>query len=173
MTLACMHVIEACRLQFCDRFDLFASMARGIPGLHGTAAFHIESRKIDGTRRGHHPALGRATDPRCDIVTQLRQWASVRGLTVDASCTKRSYIASRCLFCPQFFSRFDNGPGQLPVATHTELSVKMAGAAVKRYVTQVGVPVDCFSGVSCCKGCITTAILANAPEEIIYIQSGH
>ena len=49
----------------------------------------------------------------------------------------------------------------------------MAGAAVKRCVTQLGVPVDRFSGVSCRKGGITTAILANVPEEIIYLQGGH
>ena len=71
MTLACMRVSEACRLQFCDVwFDFFASM--GIPGLYGTAAIHITNCKNDGARRGHHPALRRATDPRCDIVTQIR-----------------------------------------------------------------------------------------------------
>ena len=49
----------------------------------------------------------------------------------------------------------------------------MAGAAVERCVAQLGVPVDRFSGVSCRKGGITTAILANVTEEIIYLQSGH
>ena len=28
-----------------------------------------------------------ASDPRCNIVTKLRQWASMKGLTIDARCT--------------------------------------------------------------------------------------
>ena len=70
------------------------------------------------------------------------------------------------------FLRFANGPAQLPVATHPPLSVKMAGAVVKRALLTWRSSRSLLWRF-CSKGGITTAILANVPKEIIYLQCGH
>jgi hypothetical protein len=172
MTIACMRVGEIARLQVCDLwFDFFVAM--GIPGMLGTAAIHVLNRKNDGARKGHHPALGRSTDPQLDIVFQLQTWLASMGLSVHPGCTKRANTAARCPKCRPLFPRLANGPGRVHVATDEPMSVNMITEAVKQMVTREGLDSTLFSGISCRKGGLTTAILAGVPEEILYLQSGH
>ena len=68
----------------------------GIPGNEGTCAVHVNKRKNDRVRRGHHPAFGRSEDPELDIVHQLRVWMEVLDLAVHPRCRKRREPAARC-----------------------------------------------------------------------------
>jgi hypothetical protein len=65
----------------CDLwFDYLTSY--GVPGFEGTCSVHINRRKNDTQRIGHHPALGRSRDPELDVVAQLRRWLELAGLAV-------------------------------------------------------------------------------------------
>ena len=92
---------------------------------------------------------------------------------MQQGCTKRANIAARCPKCRPLFSRLANGPGRVHVATDEPMSVNMISEAVKQMVALAGLDSALFSGTSCCKGGLTTAILAGVPEEILYLQSGH
>ena len=75
-TIACLRISEVAHLQACDLwFDHFTGY--GIQGYEGMCAVHVNKRKNDLVRRGHHPALGRDEDPELDIVHQLRVWIAM------------------------------------------------------------------------------------------------
>ena len=87
-TIACLRISEVAHLQVCDLwFDHFTGY--GIPGYEGTCAVHVNKRKNDWVRRGHHPALERAEDQELDIVHQLRVWMEVMDLVVHHRFRKR------------------------------------------------------------------------------------
>ena len=171
-TVACLRISEVAALQVCDLwFDFF--LQYGIRGYDGTAAVHVMRRKNDVERCGHHPALGRASNPQLDIVFQLRQWMLFAGLAVHSACSKREAPAARCPRCPPLFPRLRNGPGNVPIVSGISCSPQMASKAVKRMAVVAGAAPERFSGVSARKGGLSTAIEAGVEEIILYLQSGH
>ena len=170
-TLACLRVNEVALLQVCDLwFDHLTGY--GVPGFEGTCSLHIIRRKNDTQRKGHWPAFGRSTDPRLDIVQQLRAWMRFAGLAVRSDCSKRLRPAARCS-CPSLFPLMRCGPGGATVATDRPCSRQQAGDMIRWAVTQAGCDAARFSGISARKGGISVAIDAGVCEAILYLQSGH
>ena len=171
-TICCLRVSELVALQVCDLwFDFHTGY--GIPGFHGTAAVHVGRRKNDVERKGHHPALGRASDPTLDLVHQLLAWLALNHLAVSPLCTKQAFSAARCPHCPPLFSRLDNGPAGTHKASLRPLSTQMVGDSLRRMMAICGANVRHFSGISARKGGLSTAITAGVTEEILFLQSGH
>ena len=171
-TICCLRVSELAALQICDVwFDFHTGY--GIPGFEGTAAIHIDRRKNDVERKGHHPAIGRALDPALDLVHQLLSWFLLNGLVVSPLCTKQAMTAARCPHCAPLFSRLANGPAGTHITSMRELSTQMIGDGIRRMMTICGADVRHFSGISARKGGLSTAITAGVTEEILFLQSGH
>ncbi len=171
-TICCLRVSELLALQICDLwFDFHAGY--GIPGFLGTLVVHISRCKNDCERKGHHPAVGRALDPDLDLVHQLKVWLRNHGLRVSSLCQKSANPAFPCPHRPPLFSRLGNEPACLPTPTLVPLSPQMFGDALRRVVAACGADIQRFSGISACKGGLSTAIAAGVSEDILYPQSGH
>ena len=171
-TIACLRVSEVAHLQACDLwFDHFTGY--GIPGYEGTCAVHVNKRKNDRVRRGHHPALGRAADPELDIVYQLRVWMEALDLRVHPRCRKRREPAARCPWCPPLFPRTRRGRGNVTLSDGSACSPQRMSGDIKFAMSQMGANPDRFSGVSARKGGLSTAIEAGIHEAILFLQTGH
>ena len=171
-TLACLRVSELCRLQVCDLwFDWHTGW--GVPGYDGTCAVHIANRKNDSERKGHHPAIGRSTDPALDLVQQLRTWMRWMRLHVHPDCLKRRRPAARCDLCPPLFPTTLNGPGGVRRATDQPCCPQRASSDIRKAAVAAGGCAARFSGISARKGGISTAVEARVEEDILYLQSGH
>jgi integrase len=169
-TICCLRVSELRALRVCHLlFDFHC--AYGIPGYEGTLALHIVKRKNDAQRRGHYPAVGRASNPDLDLVHQLRVWLRVLDIARSPLCSSRAGV--QCHSCAPLFPRL--APGTNP--TYSAASLPMSGPMVRDAVRRMaalcqGNPRN-FSGISARKGGLTTAISAGVPEEIVFLQSGH
>ena len=171
-TIACLRVSEVARLQVCDLwFDYLAEY--GVPGFTGTCSVHVDRRKNDSERKGHHPALGRSRGCDTDIVRQLRAWMRLAGLSTATACRKRASPAARCPVCPPLFPLTARSRGGATVATDRPCSRQQASDMIRWAVEQAGGGSGRFSGISARKGGISTAIAAKVDETILYLQSGH
>mmetsp|Transcript_37387 Transcript_37387/g.99576 ORF Transcript_37387/g.99576 Transcript_37387/m.99576 type:complete len:386 (+) Transcript_37387:1857-3014(+) len=127
-TLACLRTAEIADLQVCDvLFDLHAR-AFG-EAYAGTAALRVIKRKNDSERRGHFPVLGRAEDPRRDVVQQLRAYMERMNLTVQPGCKKTLRPGARCQRCTALFPMLAAGGKR---ATGQACTRQMVSEAIKR-----------------------------------------
>ena len=133
---------------------------------------HINRRKNDTQRIGHHRALGRSQDPELDVVAQLCRWM-LAGLAVQPRCAKRARPAAACELCPPLFPLTHCAKGGITAATRRPCSRQQASDWIRWAVKQAGGDSSRFSGVSARKGGISTAIEARVDETILYLQSGH
>jgi len=109
-TLACLRPGEGAALQVCDLWLDFDARAGG-RFAEGTAALNVMKRKNDQQRKGHHPRLGRSTDPALDVVHQLKVYMGAAELRVDGRCHKKRTPHARCSVCPPLFPRARRGAG--------------------------------------------------------------
>lgn len=168
-TLACLRTAEIADLQVCD--VLFDLHARAFGAAYvGTAALRVIKRKNDSERRGHFPVLGKAEDPRRDVVHQLRAYMERMNLAVQPGCGKALRPGARCPRCPALFSLLAAGGKR---ATGQACTRQMVSEAIKHAVGLVRRDPGLFSGISARKGGLSTAVAAGVPEEILYLQSGH
>ena len=163
----CSPILQACDLWF-DHFTGY-----GIPGYEGTCAVHVNKRKKDRIRRGHHPALGRAEDPELDIVHQLRVWMEAMDLVVHPRCRKRHEPAARCPWCPPIFPRTRRGRGNVTVSDGYACSPQRMSDDVKFAMSQMGAELKPLRGRLCAQRGLPTAIEACIHEAVLFMQTGH
>ena len=134
-----------------------------------TAAFNVMQRKQDQGRKGHHPRTGRSSRQETDIVARLRAFMASCGTSPAPGCTKRARPHARCPVCAPLFPIFL--PGGAPRATAP--SSTAFSDMILKALKLAGLDRRDFSGVCARRGCISTAIEANVPEAILWLQSGH
>ena len=119
----------------------------GVPGFEGTYAVFVRTRKKDGIRKGHFPALGRSRDPGLDVVRQLTVWLQWTGLCVQPGCPKRLRRQARCPVCPPLFPKTCKTAGGRTGPTWDTFPPQRASAAIKRMVGIAGCDTRRFSGL--------------------------
>jgi len=171
-TLCCLRPCEGAAIQSCDLW-FEEDFAAGYVEYAGCLTVNVSKRKNDQGRRGHHPRLGRASDPSLDIVYKLQSYLEIAQLQPRIECTKRARPSARCPACPPLFPLSAAGKGNTTVLTGTRPSVSSFSRMITRGLEAVGISAGHFSGACARTGGISTAIEAGVPEVILWMQSGH
>ena len=170
-TICCLRPSEGAALQVCDVWFDFDTGAGG-RFRKGTAAINVMKRKNDQGRKGHLPRIGRSADSELDVVHQLKVYLGASGLGVLDGCEKVREPHARCA-CPALFPRAERGPGGVWELTGGRGSSSAFSEMVPRALRRVGASTVGFTGVSCRRGGLSTAIEAGVPKVALWMQSGH
>ena len=140
----------------------------------GTAAIRIWGSKPDVARKGHFPRVGRAANPRFDIIARILHWCLANDLLPSARCSKSARPRDPCSACGTLFRQL--GPDRRTRPTrdpsHPWATIDLT-RAVRRAVARLGYDPSGFEGRSCRIGGISTGAAALIPEYVIALQSGH
>lgn len=166
-TIICARCSEVAQLQSCDLWLGFDQ--DWDQRLRGAAAVNIKVRKNDQLRKGHYPRVGVSADPAHDVVRHLVSFMRVAGTTPRGGCQKRRFPQARCPLCPPLFPRSRRGTLDLTRPPDPGEISKM----IVRGLRTVGADSVAYSGISARKGGLSTAIEANVPEHVLWMQSGH
>ena len=167
-----MRPAEIRQLQVCDlRFDADVAVSNHV-FYKGTLSINISSCKQDQARKGHHPRVGKAKQPKYDIVARLKEHIRVAGLAQSISCTKSANPSARCPYCPPLFPATIQCAGRT-MCTSTAPPTGWFTQAMQKCITQIGLGKIHFSGKSARKGGISSALDEGVPEALLYLQSGH
>jgi hypothetical protein len=162
LRVAVLHALRVCHLLF----DFHC--AYGIPRYEGTLALHVVKHKNDTELMGLYPAVGQ---PDLDLAYQLCIWLQVLSIEAHPLCASRAGV--QCSTCPPVFPRFVLGTDSVFHASASPTSTQMVRDAVRRMTALCPGDPSHFFSISARKGGLTTAISADVPEEIVYLQSGH
>jgi hypothetical protein len=171
-TVCALRPGEVTELQSCDVwYDFDCAVVSGAL-YKGTAAINVRFRKNDQAAKGHHPRVGKAADPRFDIVRKLKAYQREFRLENRAGCTKKDAPADRCKWCFPLFPRTKQRD-LITVPTMCQLTTSWFSSATNQQCTAIGLDPKRFTGVSARKGGISTALDGGVNEAVIYLQSGH
>ena len=133
----------------------------------GGFAFNIQRQKQDRVGSGCKPRA--APGP---FTRRLKKWIKTMGLVRHPQCQKRANGTGDCRFCPPLFPRYLDGRKEED-GSIAPVTSQMVGEGVKAAMRAIGVDAARMSGRSMRRGGITAGTMANVPEEVLFLQSGH
>jgi len=169
-TIGCMRPDEVSSLTVCDWWPDHDTL-HGYPQFTGGAACHSIKMKNDQERKGHQRRYGKSADPALDAVGQMNAFLAQARLTKHPSCGKMQNLAAFCTRCPPLFP-LSTRDGR-SFRTDRQPSSSQCSEMIVRGLTHAGFDPDWFSGVCARRGGLSTAIEAQVPEHILWMQSGH
>jgi integrase len=171
-TICALRPSEVTALQVCDlKFDYDRQVSHR-EQYAGTLAVVIRERKNDQSGKGHFPRIGKAKNPKFDIVSLLKQYLQDNNLMVSSACTKPTDARGNCPHCNPLFPKTCKSAG-ITIPTMQPLSTNWFTSNVSRQLRTLGHDPKRFSGISARKGGISSAIEDGVEEAVVYLQSGH
>lgn len=167
--------VIACRpsdLVDIDVCDFLLSFFNDPPG---TAAINIRGAKPDVKRKGHHPRLGAAADPRYDLVAWILEWCAHWGYRTSDACTKQTRPHAHCFACGALFRKLDNNVPRPASNPRHSWSTDDFTKAVRQAITRLdsGTDASMYTARSCRAGALSLGASRSIPEYIMSLQSGH
>ena len=164
--LAC-RPSDAVNIEPCD---LLLDFAVDPPG---TAAVRLWGMKNDPWRKGHHPRIGIARDPRKDILPRLIAWCARHNILPRSACTKAQDPSSSCTTCGTLFRTFEHGRPLPTSDPRHPMSTGMLTAAVRRVLSRLGYDPRAFTARSCRAGGLSAGGNVCLPDYMVTLQTGH
>jgi len=165
--------LTACRpsdLVNVDVCDFLLSYALDPPG---TAALRIWGMKNDVLRKGHHPRIGIARDPRKDVIRRILEWCARHQLAPRPQCSKRVNQSAPCTACGTLFRSLDHGVPRRTSDPAHPLSTMDFTHMVRRVVQRLGYDQRAFTARSCRMCALSVGGNQLLPSYMVTLQSGH